>query len=387
MLKINRLWNKIVNKITSNSKFLLLTALSISLVLTFFRAPSLAQLPPLKQLPIEEDSETQPAPEIGIEEDSETQPAPEIGIEEGSEIQPAPEIGIEEGSETQSAPEIGIEEGSEIQPAPEIGWEFLGSRELNQVEIHETKYKGECPGYSWSSREARFTSSTTPPARKRRVIVKNITRGVASDPFPYTDREYDEGRSSEGTRMSFGTRHDSKEFHVLDGENTFEYEIKERDRVLESGVFTAVIKRNVDVRQRDSYPITKSVCMNSEVPMSLCADIRTLTKYKCRSNWVLRSFLMPNTPEVATLISNQTPYSVKYWINDRIQKLSSGSDKIYTNNFLNIKFESCSVGTEDGSKAKECTIKTRSLERGKRYRFTASDLDYESLDIEDFPRS
>ncbi|NEO22215.1 MULTISPECIES: hypothetical protein [unclassified Moorena] len=385
MLNLNRLWNKMVPKITSTSKFLLLMALSSSLVLTFFIAPSIAQFTPLTQLPVEEGSETQPAPEIEIEEDSETKSAPEIEIEEDSETKSAPEIGIEEGSETEPAPEIEIEEDLETEPGPEIGWEFLGSRELNQVEIHETKYKGECPGYSWSSREARFTSSTTPPARKRRVIVRNITRGVASDPYPYTDREYYEGRSSEGTEMSFGKRHHSKYFHVLDGENKFEYEIKERDRVLESGVFTAVIKRNIDVRQRDSSPITKSVCMNSEVPMSLCADIRTLTEYKCGSG-VIRSFLKPNTPEVGTLISNQTPYSVKYWINDRIQKLSSGSDRIYTNNFLNIKFQSCSVGKEDGSNAKECTNQTRSLERGKRYRFTASELDYESLDIEGFPR-
>ena len=358
MFNFKRSWNKIVPKITSTSKFFLLAALSISVILIFFRAPSLAQLPPLKQLPIEEGSETQPVPETGIEE--------------GLEIQPPPEIGIEEDVETE--------------PPPEIGWEFLGSRELNQVEINETKYKGECPGYSWSSREARFTSSTTPPARKRRVIVKNITRGVASDPYPYTDREYYDGRYSEGTEMSFGKRHHSKYFHVLDGDNTFEYEIKERDRVLESGVFTAVIKRNINVRQRDSYPITKSVCMNSEVPMSLCADIRTITEYKCGSS-VIRSFLKPKTTEVGTLISNQTLYSVKYWINDRIQKLSSGSDKIYTNNFLNIKFKSCYVGTGDGKNSKECTLKTRSLERGKRYKFTVSELDYESVDIEDFPRS
>ncbi|WP_229424058.1 hypothetical protein [Moorena producens] len=337
-------------------------------------------------MPIEEGSETQPVPETGIEEGSETQPVPETGIEEGSETQPPLQIRIKEGLEIQPPPEIGIEEDLETEPAPEIGWEFLGSRELNQVEINETKYKGECPGYSWSSREARFTSSTTPAARKRRVIVRNITRGVASDPYPYTDREYYEGRSSEGTEIIFGTKHHSKYFRVLDGENTFEYEIKERDRVLESGVFTAVIKRNVDVRQRDSYPITKSVCMNSEVPMSLCADIRTLTEYKCGSG-VIRSFLKPKTTEVGTLISNQTLYSVKYWINDRIQNLSSGSDRIYTNNFLNIKFQSCSVVTKDGSNAKECTIKTRSLERGKRYKFTVSELDYESLDIEDFSRS
>ncbi len=379
-------WNKIVPKITSTSKFFLLAALSISVILIFFRAPSLAQLPPLKQLPIEEGSETQPVPETGIEEGSETQSAPETGIEEGLETQPPLPIRIKEGLEIQPPPEIGIEEDVETEPPPEIGWEFLGSRELNQVEINETKYKGECPGYSWSSREARFTSSTTPPARKRRVIVRNITRGVASDPYPYTDREYYEGRSSEGTEIIFGIKHHSKYFRVLDGENTFEYEIKERDRVLESGVFTAVIKRNINVRQRDSYPITKSVCMNSEVPMSLCADIRTITKYKCGSR-VIRSFLKPKTTEVGTLISNQTLYSVKYWINDRIQNLSSGSDRIYTNNFLNLKFQSCSVVTKDGSNAKECTIKTRSLERGKRYKFTVSELDYESVDIEDFPRS
>ena len=88
MFNFKRSWNKIVPKITSTSKFLLLAALSISVILIFFRAPSLAQLPPLQQLPIEEGSETQPTPETGIEEGSETQSPPETGIEEGLETQP-----------------------------------------------------------------------------------------------------------------------------------------------------------------------------------------------------------------------------------------------------------------------------------------------------------
>ncbi|EGJ35139.1 MULTISPECIES: hypothetical protein [Moorena] len=331
MLNFNQFWSKLLHKIPSIGKFFMLMALSSSLVLMFFLTPSIAQFTPQQQLP--------------------------------------------------------TEEGSETQSSPEIGWEFLGSRELNQTEITEIEYEGECPGNKSFYREARFTSSETPPAPGRRVVVRTVTRGVASDPYPYTDREYDQGRSSEATRMAFGTRHSSRKLHVLDGDNEFEYEIKEGDSIIDSGVFTAVIEKLADVRRRDAESSTESVCMNSEVPNYLCADIRTRTEYTCPgSSRVIRTVFEPNNTKITTLISNQTPLSVKFWINDTIQTLSSGKHNMYTKNFLTIEFTSCYVRRGRRINPEECTNQTMSLQPGKRYRFKLSKLDSGFLNLEDFPR-
>lgn len=169
---------------------------------------------------------------------------------------------------------------AQIASSIEVGWEFLGTSELNKVSIKETQFEGQCPGISSGSQEARFTSSKTPPATKRRVVVKNITRGLDSNPYPYTDRDYSRGMSSEGTQMAFGTRHRGKYLSVIEGENEFEYEITENKKVVDSGNFTAVINKLVDARRRDAFPTTEYRCLHYD-KHNQCTNTVIETKYTC----------------------------------------------------------------------------------------------------------
>jgi hypothetical protein len=141
-----------------------------------------------------------------------------------------------------------------------------------------------------------FTSSTTPPGADRRVVVRNLTRGLTSDRFPYTDREYNRGRGSEPTEVTFGTGHSGSHFVVVDGENDFEYEIKEGKTVLERGSFTAEVKIREESIERNRQVVERRYCSTNQ-PMSDCKkeDVRVRQVNACpsveprsRSNGLLR---------------------------------------------------------------------------------------------------
>lgn len=272
---------------------------------------------------------------------------------------------------------------------PEAGWIVRGQQELNYIPITEIKYDGECPGKEDNpSQDVWFYSSQTTPAPGRRVVVRNVTRGLASDPYPYTDREYEEGRQSERARMTFGTEHRGQYFVALDGENQFEYEIKQNDLVIESGSFTAVVDRIPDVRRRDARVETQSVCANSAVSLYLCADIRTLSEYICPNNRVIRTVVEPDFSEIKTLVSNQTRRTVDYTLNGRIYRLSTGQDNIHTANSLRIVFEpGCYTQRIGRSRRRICApAKFRDLQLGKRYKFSVSPNNNSLVELIEFPR-
>lgn len=125
--------------------------------------------------------------------------------------------------------------------------------DTNLIKFKRVEYVGQCPGtaYTPDTINARFSSSTHLPALKRRVVIKNVTEGMKKNPYPYTDREYDKGESSESFEVKFGDSHKGRTFSVLEGENKFEYAIKERDTVVEQGTFTAEVSvKDLGVFQR-----------------------------------------------------------------------------------------------------------------------------------------
>ncbi|MGQ9871200.1 hypothetical protein [Leptodesmis sp.] len=123
-------------------------------------------------------------------------------------------------------------------PSPlAVGLVVDGQSQLNTARITNIEYRGECPGRKAGTVPARFMSTATLPAPGRRVIVRNVSLGVRDNPFPFTDRDYSQGRSSEATLLAYGTKQELKTFSVIPGVNSFEYEIKQGDRVIDKGNF------------------------------------------------------------------------------------------------------------------------------------------------------
>ncbi|MGL5065531.1 MAG: hypothetical protein ACRC62_36640 [Microcoleus sp.] len=148
------------------------------------------------------------------------------------------------------------------------------SFDINLIQFKRTEYVGECPGtgYSPDSQSARFVSFKTPPSPNRRVIIKNVTDGMETDPYPYTDRSYNKGEFSEDFGFKLGNKHRGRTFSVLEGENKFTYEIKEGERSIEEGTLTAQVAiQNLGVFPRGQTCQEKLDC---QTPSHNCYDRR-----------------------------------------------------------------------------------------------------------------
>jgi hypothetical protein len=155
--------------------------------------------------------------------------------------------------------------GQSAPTEPEIGFEVEGQSELNQIVLPLYKYVGECPSSATyiGDTKAWFTSSTEPPKSGRRVIIKNVSRGMSPDNFPYTDRDYSKGRGSEFTKITTGTRHSNNAFVVRQNyKNEFEYEIRQGNSVVERGQFSATTRESSNVSEipRDMVEVDKGYC-------------------------------------------------------------------------------------------------------------------------------
>ncbi|MEG4167893.1 MULTISPECIES: hypothetical protein [unclassified Microcoleus] len=130
---------------------------------------------------------------------------------------------------------------------------------INLIQFKRTEYVGACAGtvFSPDSQSARFVSSKTPPAPNRRVMIKNVTDGMETNPYPYTDRSYDKGEFSEDFAFKLGNSHKTRTFSVLEGENKFLYEIKENDQVIEQGALTA----EVSIQNLGTFP-RQQICQD-----------------------------------------------------------------------------------------------------------------------------
>ncbi len=261
-------------------------------------------------------------------------------------------------------------------PIAAVGWEFAGQPNLNLTALLQFNYIGDCAGTETPYQEARFTSSKTPPAPGRRVVIRNVSRGLASDPSPYTDREYTEGRSSEATRVLFGTKHSSKYLNVLVGQNEFVYEIKEQGRVLESGTFSATIAKQETTQPRNAVTKVESVCKNSSVSLDVCADVRTRTQQVCPNGPVLASSLDPDYRETFTVISNQSYQEIVYTLDGEIESLSPGERRRFRSR------QALRIGLNPTCPKCQPT-EYRTLQEGKRYQFKTKNG---AITIADFPK-
>ncbi len=163
---------------------------------------------------------------------------------------------------------------------PSVGLVVDGQSELNLANITDIEYRGECPGRKAGTVPARFMSSATPPAPGRRVVVRNVSLGVRDNPFPFTDRDYSQGRSSEATLMSYGTKQELRTFSVIPGVNNFEYEIKQGDRVIDKGTFQSTIQFQKDMERRWASCNREQYCTNGK-SLDKCEDRNLRYRTKC----------------------------------------------------------------------------------------------------------
>jgi hypothetical protein len=267
------------------------------------------------------------------------------------------------------------------------GWLFNGQSTPNQITLNGVEYTGECAaGPFFPELTGTFISQKTPPAPYTRVLIKNVTSGVSIDPNPYTNREYDERRpTSEIAKMSFSRRHQMRSFGVVPGLNTFEYTIKQRDQVLETGTFTSDIATNIREEERNATWIRDKVCANKSVSLDVCADIRRRRARQCQDGRILESELTPDDPEISSRVYNDTGETLTFRYDGREYRLAPGeyarlrSPEAPSSEYLYFN-----------STCKDCHnfSSSSSFIPGKRYRFISTKKgETRTIRLEDYPRS
>ncbi len=164
----------------------------------------------------------------------------------------------------------------------DAGLEFEGFGTPNTARIVDTIYQGECSGEEKGEVKARFYSTATPPGSGRRVVIRNVSRGLSDDSVPFTDRDYSQGRTSESTTVEFGTKHELTHFVMLEGQNSLEYEIKQGDNPIDRGSFTAQISRDERDRTRNAICSEERYCSDSkDTPLDKCKRVRVRDRCFC----------------------------------------------------------------------------------------------------------
>ncbi len=279
-----------------------------------------------------------------------------------------------------------------IAETPATGWLFNGQKTVNEITLKGFQYIGDCATHpSYPDLSGSFISQKTPPAPHTRVIIKNITPGIESDPVPYTDREYDENRSSsEIANMEFSTQHHLRTFSVIPGKNTFEYMIKRQDSIVESGTFNAEITTMVRQEKRDATWQDDQICANNAVSMNVCADIRNRHAFKCPNGEVLKAQLTPNDRDISTRLYNNTGETLSFKFKADDYKLFPGEYATLRSPPTSSYFEKIQITLSQRPNCKTCHSGTsrQDVTPGKRYQFRAIQNGKEStIRLEEYPHS
>jgi hypothetical protein len=148
----------------------------------------------------------------------------------------------------------------------------------NTIFLIGTNFVGQCPALDAPEGDARFFSKTKMPADNLRLIIKNVTFGFAGSEKPNTNREYYIGDTSEGFNVRFGDSHNGRYLAVKPGNNQFEYVIKDRDTIVDSGDFSIVFDKKINTVQRDMQQFVTGVeCANEK-----CTSLVPKMSYQCQ---------------------------------------------------------------------------------------------------------
>lgn len=116
-------------------------------------------------------------------------------------------------------------------------------------------YTGTCPGSTLLPVRGYFFDPEVPTAEGRRVRITNMTPGMSSDPYPYTDREYKKGSRSEKIDFIPRSQHGQRFFSVAEGMNDFEVTYTDDGRVVQSKFFQFPV--SVITRYEARWPVCR----------------------------------------------------------------------------------------------------------------------------------
>jgi hypothetical protein len=116
-------------------------------------------------------------------------------------------------------------------------------------------YTGACPGSSLLPVRGYFFDTEMPTVEGRRVKIANITQGISSNPFPYTDRQYSSGGRSEKIDFFARSHHGQRYFSVIEGMNEFEVTYSDGGRVVATKSFQFPV--SVTTRYEGRWPVCR----------------------------------------------------------------------------------------------------------------------------------
>lgn len=116
-------------------------------------------------------------------------------------------------------------------------------------------YTGACPGSTLEPVRGYFFDPEVPTVAGRRVKIINVTPGMDSNPYPYTDREYRSGGRSEKIDFVPRSNHGQRYFSVVEGINDFEVTYTDGGRVIETKSFQMPV--SVNTRYEGRWPVCR----------------------------------------------------------------------------------------------------------------------------------
>ena len=114
---------------------------------------------------------------------------------------------------------------AQLKPAavPSTGSFLLNGRPLQQVQLEQITYVGDCPGEEQPDIRGVSFIAAAPPAPYQRIVLHNLSTGG------YTDREYDERRPSAQTfSIALGQGQRGSFLTLAPGANRFSYTVQQR---------------------------------------------------------------------------------------------------------------------------------------------------------------
>jgi hypothetical protein len=130
-----------------------------------------------------------------------------------------------------------------------------GGPRTDALVFHKIIHTGPCPGTTLNPVRGHFFDQDVATAPGRRVRIVNVTPGMSTDPYPFTDRKYQNGDRSEKIDFLPRSEHGDRYFSVLEGLNDFEVTYLDGGRTVGSTTFQFPVV--IETTQQTRWPVCR----------------------------------------------------------------------------------------------------------------------------------